>query len=279
VNNDTGPTAQAPPPAAAFFDLDRTLIKGASVMIFGHVAWKNGFVTNRELLSDAKNAVVFRMVGASDEKTDAVRDRILSAIAGSSRSEMDGLGDEILPRLLRRVRDETRAIVDQHRGAGRETWVVTASPVEIAGSLASALEMTGAIATEAAVDAEGVYTGDLAEAFCYGPGKAERIAKLAAERGYDLRLCYSYSDSISDLPMMELVGHPVAVNPDHALRAVALHRGWPIVEFSKRAKRVVKMTTATGVSIGLATATYVLGRSQGYRRGREAARWRFPRRS
>ena len=110
---------------------------------------------------------------------------------------------------------------------------------------------------------DGRYTGRLDGPFCYGSGKAEAIEKLAAERGYDLNLCYAYSDSASDLPMLELVGHPVAVNPDAALESVARERGWPMVIFSRRAKQVVKVTTAVSGAAGLAATTYALGRRHG----------------
>ncbi len=108
-----------------------------------------------------------------------------------------------------------------------------------------------------------MYTGGLSEPFCYGPGKAQAIAKLAAERGYDLKLCYSYSDSVSDLPMLELVGHPVAVNPDRELERIARAKNWPIVEFSRTAKRVIGTTTAAAGAAGLAVGTYFLGRYHG----------------
>ena len=124
--------------------------------------------------------------------------------------------------------------------------------------------MTGAIATVAET-VDGVYTGRLAEPFCYGPGKAVAIEKLAAAKGYDLRLCYAYSDSASDLPMLEIVGHPVAVNPDSKLDAIARARNWPIVEFSRTAKMVVRLSTAGAGAIGLAVGTYLMGRAHGKR--------------
>lgn len=249
-------------PSAAFFDLDRTLIGGSSVFVFGLVARRHGMMSFTAMARDAANALAFKLAGASDEKADAVRARILSAIAGVEQADLEALGGEILPALLAKVRPESRTLVDLHRSAGRDTWVVSASPIEIVGDFARAMDMTGAVATVAEVE-NGVYTGELAEAFCYGTGKAHRIDKLATERGYDLRLCYSYSDSASDLPMLELVGHPVAVNPDAALRGVALQRGWPVVEFARTAKRVVKLTTAITGSAALTAGAYVLGRAHG----------------
>jgi len=250
--------------AAAFFDLDRTLIAGSSAFVFGRAAWRHGMMPTSELLSDAWKAITFRFSGASDEKANAVRDRILSAIEGRAVEELMTLGDDIIPQLLDDVRKESQGFLELHREADRDTYLVTASPIEIVQSLAVELEMTGAIATVAET-VDGIYTGELSEPFCYGPEKAHAIARVAAREGYDLALCYAYSDSVSDLPMLELVGHPVAVNPDNGLEAVARARGWPIVEFSRTARRVVKTTTASVGAVGLAVTTYALGRHHGRR--------------
>lgn len=249
-------------PAAAFFDLDRTLIAGSSAFVFGSAAWRAGMMPTSELLADARKAIAFRFSGASDDKVNAVRDRILSAIKGRTIDELTALGDDVIPRLLDDVRKESQGFIDLHTEAGRDTFVISASPIEIVQTLAQELDMTGAIATVAET-IDRVYTGELAEPFCYGPAKADAIRKIANERGYDLALCYSYSDSVSDLPMLEVVGHPVAVNPDNALETVARNRGWPIVEFSRTARKVVRTTTASVGAIGLASATYALGRRHG----------------
>jgi HAD superfamily hydrolase (TIGR01490 family) len=253
-----------PRPAAAFFDLDRTLIRGSSVFVLGVVAWRRGLVPTSDLVDDAVNAILFRFGGSSDEKTAAVRDRILSAIRSRSVDDLFDLGDEIIPRLIDSVRRESQALIDLHHEAGRDTYIVSASPVEIVDRLAKQVGMTGGIGTVAEI-VDGSYTGDLAEPFCYGEGKAVAISKLAGERGYDLALCYAYSDSVSDLPMLELVGHPVAVNPDRALESIAYDRGWPIVEFSRTARRVIRTTTAITGSLGLGIATYLLGRRHAQR--------------
>lgn len=248
--------------AAAFFDLDRTLISGSSVFVFALAAWRSGLVPTRDLVNDARNALGFRFAGASDEKTAAVRDRILGAITGASVQDLRTLGDDVIPRLLKDVRLEARGLIDLHHDAGRNTYIVSASPIEIVEDLADAMGMTGGIGTVAET-VEGVYTGQLAEPFCYGEGKAHAIEKLAVSKGYDLRLSYAYSDSAGDLPFLERVGHPVAVNPDRALEALAYHRGWPVVVFSRKAKQLIKTTTALAGAIGLSAATYALGRHHG----------------
>ena len=249
-------------PAAAFFDLDRTLIAGSSTFYFGVAAWRNKMIPTRDLLADGLRALSFKLFGATDESSEAVRDRILSAVEGHPQEDLIGLNEEIVPRILERVRPESRSLVDMHHEAGRDCWIVSASPVEMVEPLATALGMEGAVATTSEV-VDGRYTGRLDGPFVYGEGKVEAIEKLAAERGYDLRLSFAYSDSASDLPMMELVGHPVAVNPDRPLETVAHQRGWPTVEFARRVKQAVKTTTAVSGAAALATTTYFLGRRHG----------------
>lgn len=262
----------APANAAAFFDLDRTLISGTSAIYFGIAGWRNGLIPLNELLSDGASAIAFKLFGATDEKSDATRDRILSAVAGHDQSDLIAMNEDIIPRILEKVRPEAKGLLDMHHEAGRDTYIVSASPIELVKPLASALGMTGAIATTSEI-ADGRYTGRLDGPFVYGEGKREAIDKLAAEKGYDLRLSYSYSDSVSDLPMLEMVGHPVAVNPDGPLENVAHQRGWPIVIFSRRTKKVVKTTTASVGAVALAVGTYAAGRRHG-RINAEASRGR-----
>jgi len=244
--------------AAAFFDLDRTIIGGSSMFIFGMVAYKSGLVTKRELLADARNAVTFKMAGASDEKTDTVKDRILQAIEGVEVTTFTSMADEIIPKLMHDVRREARGLIDLHTDAGRDTYIVSASPIEIVGRLAEEMNMTGGLGTVAEIDG-GIYTGELAQPFCYGEGKADALHRIADEMGYDLEASYAYTDSAGDLPMLDAVGHPVAVNPDNALETIAYHRGWPIVEFSRTKKKVIKRTTAATGAVALAGTAFALG--------------------
>jgi phosphoserine phosphatase len=149
-----------------------------------------------------------------------------------------------------------------HHEAGRDTWIVSASPQEIVEPLARSLGMTGAIGTRMRVVA-GHYTGEIDGPFVYGAGKAEAIEKLASDLGYDPERSYAYSDSVSDLPMMEMVGHPVAVNPDSELERVAHERGWPIVIFARRTKRAIAVSALGTVAAATATGAYALGRRHG----------------
>ena len=255
-----------PPPsaprAAAFFDLDRTLISGSSTFTFGVAAWRASLLASRQLTGDAVRALSFRLFGASDERSASTRDRLLGAIRDVPEADLAALNGVILPRLVEQVRPESRELIEMHRNAGREQWIVSASAQGIVDPLAHAIGMTGGIGTRVAVR-DGVYTGDLDGPFVYGEGKVEAIRTIARERHYDLERCFAYSDSISDQPMLELVGHPVAVNPDRALEALARSRGWPVVIFARRAKRILTASTVVGSVLGLAIGAYGYGLHRG----------------
>ena len=243
---------------AAFFDLDRTLIAGSSAFVFARAAYDAGQIRPQDFAGDALKALKFRFFGSSDESSTNVRERILAAAGGIKQADLLALNEMVLPELLGLIRPEARALLEQHTSADRETWIVSASPIEIVEPLAIALGMTGGIGTVGEVD-NGVYTGRLAGPFCYGEGKAEAISSLAAERNIDLATSWSYSDSMSDVPMMELVGNAVAVNPDAQLAALARSRGWPVVIFAQRSKMLIRRsTTITAAIIGMVIA-YSLG--------------------
>jgi HAD superfamily hydrolase (TIGR01490 family) len=248
---------------AAFFDLDRTLISGASVIPFAVEAWRAGLVRNRELAKWGMTALSFKLVGdRGDGMTDSARAQFLGKLAGQSVEQIDEVGRAMLPGLVNEVRPESKKLVRMHHDASRDTWIVSASAHDIVAGLASTLGMTGAIGTRAII-VDGHFTDQLDGPFVYGPGKAEAIRALADERNYDLSGCYAYSDSISDLPMLETVGHPVAVNPDRALERIAYDRAWPIVIFSRRTKRVVALSSAVGTAALAVGSAYVAGRRHG----------------
>ena len=248
--------------SAAFFDLDRTLISGASVFPFAVEAWRVGLIKNSDITRFAAGALAFLAFGDKGDKSEGTRAAILGHVDGVSVELIDEVAERILPRLTDRVRPESTKLLQMHNDAGRETWIVSASPYGIVAPLAETLGMTGAIATKGKVF-EGHYTAELDGPFVYGAGKAEAIENLARERGYDLVASYAYSDSISDLPMLELVGHPVAVNPDSRLENVAHDRGWPVVIFARKTKRAMAFGLGTTVAAGAAAGTYVLGRRHG----------------
>jgi len=253
-------------PSAAFFDLDRTLISGSSVFALAAAARTQKLLPTHELARDAVGAAAFKVFGAAkDGAAERARERILGFIRGVRQNDLVALNEQVLPNLLGKIRPEARRLVDLHRHAGRNTYIVSAAPQEIVAPLATALGMTGGIGTRGAV-LDGVYTGELEGPFCYGPGKVEAIAEIARWDGLDLAQCYAYSDSHSDLPMLEAVGHPVAVNPDRELERHARVNAWPIVIFSRRTKTVIRRTAAGIGSAAVAAGAFTAGLELGKRR-------------
>lgn len=246
-------------PAAAFFDLDRTLISGSSAFVFGVSAWRAKMLPTRQFVRDAVGAIAFKLRGdRGGNVADGVRQRILGAVTGVDQENLIGLNEAIVPRLLGRVRPESKKLLEIHRRSGRATYIVSASPKELVEPLAKALGMTDGIGTISEV-VDGLYTGKLAGPFCYGAGKVDAIREVARRESFDLGQCYAYSDSVSDLPMLEAVGHPVAVNPDKRLNAIAIARGWPIVIFARKTKTVVRRSTAAAGTVALAAGSFAAG--------------------
>lgn len=245
-------------PSAAFFDLDRTLIAGSSVFVVATTARAAGLIPTRQFLGDAVGAVKFKLLGADDDTTDAIRDRILGAVAGIAVDDLVALNAEVLPKLLSKIRPEARRLLDLHRHAGRATYIVSASPIEIVEPLAVSLGMTAGIGTRSRI-VDGRYTGDLDGPFCYGEGKVTAMRDVARWDGLDLDQCYAYSDSASDLPMLQAVGHPVAVNPDAALNRHAMASGWPVIRFSQRTKQVIRRVGAGIAASALAAVSFAGG--------------------
>jgi HAD superfamily hydrolase (TIGR01490 family) len=219
--------------AAAFFDLDGTLIPGSANIPLAKAAFRAGMVTPPELVRDLRNGVSFLLQGASDERSEAVRDRILAAVTGRSAVDVIALSDGFIDDLVSSITPAMSEVLAEHAAAGRDRVVLSASPTEIVSRLADAAGLERGIGTTSELDDEGRYTGRLTGPFCYREGKAEVLRALAEEQGYDLSASYAYTDSASDLPMLEAVGHPVAVNPEPELRDLAEERGWPIVETSR----------------------------------------------
>ena len=247
------PSTDTPPGrAAAFFDLDRTLIRGSANFPLAVAAFRAGHVPPRQLLQDAVNAVAFVTGGATDERSAALRERILRAVAGRPAADVIALGDAFIPKVAAGVLPEARVLLEQHARAGEDRVVVSASPIEIVGRLADEIGLEGAVGTRSEI-VDGCYTGRLEGAFCYGAGKVVEVQRLARERGYDLARCTAYSDSVSDLPFLEAVGTAVAVNPEKELRAVARERGWRVVEVARPSLRArlrpgVRATAAAATS-------------------------------
>ena len=233
---------------AAFFDLDKTLIEGSSAIHFGRAAYKAGMVSRRQLARDAWANVKFRLEGSTDESTQALRERILASIAGVRQRDLARLGPEVLTGVLPLLYREVLSEAWRHQDEGRPAYIVTAAAQELADVLARVLVLDGAIGMRSEVE-DGVYTGRLAGPYTYRAGKAEAISRLAEEEGIDLGACYAYSDSESDLPMLRLVGHPVAVNPDRELERVAREEGWEVMRFDKLGRRLRIGAVVAGVAL------------------------------
>lgn len=244
---------------AAFLDLDGTLIAGSANIPLALAAFRAGMVAPGDLARDLRHGLSFLLQGASDDRSATVRDRILDAVAGHPAHEVVALSEAFLPGLVASVNPAMRTILDQHAVRGQDRIVLSASPTEIVSRFAEAAGLELGIGTTSEVDAAGRYTGELAGTFCHGEGKAQILRDLAQQRGYDLAACWAYSDSMSDLPMLEAVGHPVAVNPEPALRERAEERGWPIVETS-RIPRVGKHPS-TWVGLGRRLVAGPVGRA------------------
>lgn len=218
---------------AAFFDLDKTVIAKASMMAFGRPLHDAGFISRRVVARALYGQLVFRYFGADEKRMDKMREVSLRLVKGWDRSKVSALVRETLTDVIDPiVYGEALDLFAEHRDAGRRVFIVSASPEEIVLPLASHLGIDDAIASRAKVDDEGRYTGEV-DYYAYGPQKAEAIRNVANDLGIDLSASYAYSDSATDVPMLEAVGHPVAVNPDRELRRVATERGWEVQRFTR----------------------------------------------
>jgi HAD superfamily hydrolase (TIGR01490 family) len=251
--------------AAVFFDLDKTLIEGSSALHFARAAYKAGMLSRRQLAKDAWANIRFRVRGSTDEDTEDLKQRVLDAIAGQRVVDLARLGPHVLagvlPLLYHQVLEEAYA----HQDAGRRAYIVTAASQELADVLARVLVLDGGIGMRSEVK-DGVYTGRADGPFTYREGKAEAIRALAATEGIDLAESYAYSDSESDLPMLRVVGHPVAVNPDAALQRIAREEGWRIMRFDKLGRRIKLAGAAGGLVLLAGGGGFVVARVRRPRR-------------
>ena len=224
--------------AAAFFDLDKTLMAGSSGMPFARVAMRHGIVSRRQLARWGVEHLRYRLRGTTDERTTEVLRQARELIAGVPAREIERLNPEVLAAVLPRVYPQMLEEVHAHQDAGRATFIVSAAGNGVVEPLARVLGMDGGIGTRYEVDAEGAFTGRFDGPFVYGPGKVEAMRAFAAEHDIELADSYAYSDSLSDLPMLEAVGHPVVVNPDPALAGIAERHGWQAMRFERLGRRL-----------------------------------------
>lgn len=236
------------PTAAAFFDIDNTIMRGSSIYHFARGMAAHKTVTARDLLRFAWQQAAFRIRGTENaDHMHAAREAALAFVAGQRVDELQSIGEQIYDELVAaRIWPGTRALAERHLDAGQRVWLVTATPVEMANIMAGRLGFTGALGT-VAERVDGHYTGRLVGELLHGPAKAEAVRALAQREGLDLSRCSAYSDSVNDLPMLSLVGRPAVVNPDADLREYAKEHDWPCYDFRTGRKATLIALPAAGV--------------------------------
>jgi HAD superfamily hydrolase (TIGR01490 family) len=218
--------------SAAFFDLDGTILTGASSLVMAREFHRAGLLGTRAALRSSWANLRYRLLGADHARLERIRDTASAASTGWPIEEVRRIAAEALDRtLVPLVRDAAGRRIEAHRSAGDDVWIVTTSGAEVVAPLAQHLGITDVIASRGGVDAAGRYDGTV-RFYAYGEAKSRAIRQVAAVRGYDLGDCTAYSDSVTDLPMLAAVGHPVAIDPDRALRRHARLMGWPVERFS-----------------------------------------------
>jgi len=217
--------------SAAFFDLDKTIIARSSTLAFSRAFFEGGLITRRSALRSAYAQFVFGRSGADHERMEKMRAYLSQLSAGWSVDTVREIVAETLHTIVDpMVYDEAVGLIEEHRAAARDVVIVSTSGSEVVEPIGEMLGVDHVIATRMVVEG-GRYTGEIAF-YAFGPHKAEAIRALAAEHGYDLAASFGYSDSETDIPMLEVVGHPHVVNPDRALRRLATARGWPVLRFT-----------------------------------------------
>jgi HAD superfamily hydrolase (TIGR01490 family) len=245
--------------AAAFFDLDKTLMAGSSGMVWARVSARAGLFPRRLLARWALDHLRYRLRGASDEAAAQVMGEVRELVTGMPVRDLEDLGPAVIEGVLPRIYPEMLEEVRRHQESGRATFIVSAAGSYVVEELARELGMDGGIGTGYQIR-EGAFTGELDGPFMYGRGKVKALERLAAERGIDLRASYAYSDSASDLPMLRAVGHPVCVNPDAPLLEVARAEGWDVMRFEDLGRRLAFAGGALG-AVMAAAALAVAGRA------------------
>ncbi|MEU9134225.1 HAD-IB family hydrolase [Kitasatospora sp. NPDC048540] len=254
------------PRAAAFFDCDNTILRGAAIFYLGIGLYRRRFFTRRDVARFAWQQAWFRLHGSEDPAHIAdAQDTALGLVAGKRTADLEAICEEIFEEVIaRKIWPGTRALVQMHLDAGQRTWLVTAAPQEVARIIARQLGMTGALGTVSET-ADGAYTGRLVGGLLHGPAKAAAVQALARREQLDLSRCAAFSDSANDIPMLALVGHPYVINPDAALRRHARAMGWRVRDFrtGRKAARIgLPAAAGLGVLAGAAAAAVTVRRRQ-----------------
>ncbi|BBX63842.1 putative phosphatase [Mycobacterium saskatchewanense] len=241
---------------AAFFDLDKTIIAKSSTLAFSKPFFDQGLLNRRAVLKSSYAQFIYLLSGADHDQMDRMRIHMTNMVTGWDVDQVKSIVGETLHDIVTPlVFAEAADLIAAHKLCGRDVVVVSASGEEIVAPIARALGATHAMATRMVVE-DGRYTGEIAF-YCYGEGKVQAIRELAAREGYPLEHCYAYSDSITDLPMLEAVGHPSVVNPDRGLRKEATERGWPVLTFSRPVSLRDRIPAPSGAAIATTAAVGV----------------------
>jgi HAD superfamily hydrolase (TIGR01490 family) len=246
--------------AAAFFDLDKTIIATSSTLAFGRPFYAGGLINRRVMLKAAYAQFVYLLAGADAEQMDRMREELTGLVTGWDAQQARDIVAEALHEVVQPlIYAEAAALIERHKAAGGDVVIVSSSGEEIVEPIGQLLGADAVIASRMVLDGHGRYTGEIGF-YCYGEHKATAIRELAATRGWDLTSCYAYSDSITDVPLLSVVGHPTAVNPDRALRRHAAEQGWPIRTFSRPVplrSRLRPSPAVTGTAVGVGAAVVV----------------------
>lgn len=239
---------------AAFFDVDNTLMKGASLFHVARKMYQKRAFTLGDVAGFGWKQAKFILRGENMNDVHSVQDSAQKIAAGISAEFVRQLGEEVFDEMIvSKIWPGTKALTQEHLRSGRQVWLVTATPVEVAGVIAARLNLTGALGTVAEIE-DGVYTGRLVGEILHGPAKGRAVRELAEREGLDLARCWAYSDSYNDIPLLTAVGNPVAVNPDAKLRKHARDNNWPIYDYrsGRRAATLgLKAATGAGAVYGL----------------------------
>lgn len=246
---------------AAFFDVDNTLVRGASAFHLGRALYRRGFFSTRDLLRFAYVQGRYQLFGENKRQIDQIRARALQIMTGHSVAEVVAVGEEVWDQVLSlRIYPGTKRLLDRHLANGHQVWLVSATPVEIGDLIAVRLGATGCLGT-LAEHRDGYYTGALVGDLMHGRAKAAAVQELAEREGIELAASYAYGDSLNDITMMQGVGNPCPINPDGRLRRYAQDVGWPIREFRGRRRRVTRTGVRTASWAGAAWAGSMVLRS------------------
>ena len=247
-------------PTAAFFDLDKTILAKSSSFAFARPFYKGGLIGRSDVIRSAYAQFVYLASGADHAQMETMREYMSKLVTGWDVQTVRQIVAETLDEIVDpMIYEEAATLIAEHKAAGRDIIIISSSGTDVVEPIGARLGADLAIGTQVAIE-DGRYTGEILF-YAYGEGKAEAMRSLAAERGYDLAECYAYTDSHTDLPMLEAVGFPTAVNPDAELRAVAVEREWPLIDFARPVamRRTIEPKQAAAAGAGVAIGAVALG--------------------